>query len=150
MFHHPDWAVGSYSCCPPAWELSKYKSTQPRSETFLGHEVTLYCIEFQKRKIRALSSQRVYRTLSSHRIKVAHGGGSGGRRDASLPTLMMLRLRHHTEREGGREGGRERDYLHVRLPLAGKTSRDRGLPEAEKMEKQVAASPRLRSPTETD
>ena len=29
MFHHPDWAVASYSTGPPAGELSKSKSTQP-------------------------------------------------------------------------------------------------------------------------
>ena len=31
MFHHHAWAVGSYSSGPPAWKLSKSKSTQPRS-----------------------------------------------------------------------------------------------------------------------
>ena len=31
MFHQYAWAVGSYSIGPPAWELSKSKSTQPRS-----------------------------------------------------------------------------------------------------------------------
>ena len=31
MFHQHAWAVGSYSSGPPAWELSKSKSTQPRS-----------------------------------------------------------------------------------------------------------------------
>ena len=29
MFHHPAWAVGSYSSGPPAGELPKYKSTKP-------------------------------------------------------------------------------------------------------------------------
>ena len=29
MFHHPAWAVGSYSSGPPVGELPKYKSTKP-------------------------------------------------------------------------------------------------------------------------
>ena len=39
MFHNHAWAVGSYSSGPPAWELSKSKSTQPRSA---GRCPTLY------------------------------------------------------------------------------------------------------------
>ena len=39
MFNHHAWAVGSYSSGPPAWELSKSKSTQPRSA---GRCPTLY------------------------------------------------------------------------------------------------------------
>ena len=39
MFHHPAWAVGSYSSGHQPGELTKSKSTQPRSETYC---VTLY------------------------------------------------------------------------------------------------------------
>ena len=39
IFHHPVWAIGSYSSCPSAGELSKSKSSKPRYSTT---SVTLY------------------------------------------------------------------------------------------------------------
>ena len=40
MFHHPAWAVGSYSSGHQPGELPKSKSTQPR---FATRWATLYC-----------------------------------------------------------------------------------------------------------
>ena len=46
MFHHPAWAVGSYSSGPPAGELPKFLSTEPRCTTtcrtlyICGHGLT--------------------------------------------------------------------------------------------------------------
>ena len=54
MFHHHAWAVGSYSSGPPAWELSKSKSTQPRSA---GRCPTLYTAE---------SATSIYRSRTSY------------------------------------------------------------------------------------
>ena len=111
----------------------------------------LYDIEIRKCKIRAGTSRGLELFLATGSKLLTED-----RADATL-TTPMLRLRHHTESEGGGE----RDYLHVRLPLA-RISRDSGgkmervlvsalrrkLTDAEKSERDVDPKIRLVRPAE--
>ena len=87
MFHHNAWAVGSYSSGPPAWELSKSKSTQPRSARRCP---TLYRVEsvewscFRRWKTSALSFMHLFLSPPSLFLSPIGNGG---------PCLRELRSR---------------------------------------------------------